>query len=679
MRSVVIVGAGTFGASLAWWLARAGDDGDARRPVRARRPARHVGRRVAPDPLRPRPGRRLHRLGAPRAHAVARARGRVRRGRCSSSAGSSGSPTREDGWEAQSDRRRSPRRGSRASGSRPRRARALFPSFDPGGLAFLLHEPEAGVLRAQRAVRALARQAAAHGATVLRARATPDGARVRLDDGRVLEGDVVVWACGAVARRPVRPSTLAIRSTRQELFFFDGGPAWRGGRRARVRRLRPGDLRHARPRRPRRQGRARLRRPAARPRRRAARRDAARARRSRARSSPSASPRSPTRRSPARRCCRYELTPDAHFVAAPHPEHPSVWLLGGGSGHGFKHGPAMAERVAAALAGGRAAARALRARATAAPGGVAAHRWRDDARRRRVGPMHDYLIVGAGSAGCALAARLTEDPDVSVLLVEAGPPDSEEALHIPVAFSKLYRTPFDWDYISGPEPALGRPRALRAARARARRLVVAQRDDLHPRQPARLRRVGTRLGLGRRAPVLPARRGQRARRERAARRRRPAVSVSDGRSSHLLAAAWLRGRGRRRACRANDDFNGPRQDGVGRYQLTQRGGMRCSAAVAYLHPALARPNLTLMPGALVTRVLFEGDRAIGVEALIDGVAQALRAEREVVLSAGAYNSPAAADAVRDRPGRAPARATGSTSGSTSRRSARTCPTTSTPG
>ena len=81
-----------------------------------------------------------------------------------------------------------------------------------------------------------------------------------------------------------------------------------------------------------------------------------------------------------------------------------------------------------------------------------------------------------------------------------------------------------------------------------------------------------------------------------------------------------RGRGRQPACRPTTTSTAPAQDGVGFYQLTQRGGMRCSAAVAYLHPALARPNLTLMPGALVTRVLFEGDRATGVEARVDGVA-----------------------------------------------------------
>ena len=84
--------------------------------------------------------------------------------------------------------------------------------------------------------------------------------------------------------------------------------------------------------------------------------------------------------------------------------------------------------------------------------------------------------------------------------------------------------------------------------------------------------------------------------------------------------------------------------------------MRCSAAVAYLHPALARPNLTLMPGAPVTRVLFEGERAIGVEALLDGVPQALRAEREVVLSAGAYNTPQLLMLSGIGPADAPARA-----------------------
>src|SRR3954452_22137040 len=88
-----------------------------------------------------------------------------------------------------------------------------------------------------------------------------------------------------------------------------------------------------------------------------------------------------------------------------------------------------------------------------------------------------------------------------------------------------------------------------------------------------------------------------------------------------------------------DDFNAGEQDGVGRHQVTQRNGMRCSTAVAYLHPALPRPNLDLVPTALVTRVLFDGGRAAGVEAIVDGAPTRLDAAREVILCAGAYQSP----------------------------------------
>jgi choline dehydrogenase len=251
--------------------------------------------------------------------------------------------------------------------------------------------------------------------------------------------------------------------------------------------------------------------------------------------------------------------------------------------------------------------------------------------------MHDYLIVGAGSAGCALAARLTEDPSVSVLLVEAGPPDSEEALHIPVAFSQLYRSPFDWDYLSGPERGLD-GRELYVPRGR----VLGGSSSLN----AMIYMRGNPLDYEEWGPgwswaeVLPyfKRAEDNERGADALHGAGGPLSVSDTRSDHLLARAWIEA-AVDAGLPANDDFNGPRQDGVGQYQLTQRNGMRCSAAVAYLHPALARPNLTLMPGAPVCRLLFEGDRAVGAEVLVDGVAQAMRAEREVILSAGAYNSP----------------------------------------
>jgi sarcosine oxidase len=348
MRSVVIVGAGTFGASLAWWLARAGDD------------VTLVDQFAPGDPRATSGGEsRLIRCGhGPDAGYTASARrARTLWRELEDEAGEEllvecglvWLAHREDGWEAQSAATMAAQ-GIPCQRLAPEDGAALFPSFDPAGLAFLLHEPEAGVLRAQRAVQALARRAAAHGARIERARAAPDGARVRLGDGRTLEGDVVVWACGAWLG-PLFARDVAIRSTRQELFFYDGGPAWRApGVPAYVdfdqaiygtRDLDGHGVKAA----PDFDG------PPLDP-------DA---------ELPPCTPESEAiarrflaQRFPAlaevplagSKCCRYELTPDAHFVAAPLPDHPSVWLLGGGSGHGFKHGPAVAERVAAALAGG---------------------------------------------------------------------------------------------------------------------------------------------------------------------------------------------------------------------------------------------------------------------------------------------------------------------------------------
>src|SRR5271166_340153 len=91
--------------------------------------------------------------------------------------------------------------------------------------------------------------------------------------------------------------------------------------------------------------------------------------------------------------------------------------------------------------------------------------------------------------------------------------------------------------------------------------------------------------------------------------------------------------------RANSDFNGESQDGVGLYQCTQRNGMRCSTAVAYLHPAMSRPNLKVITGALATRILFDGNRASGVEVSVDGRLEQIHVDAEVILAGGAYNSP----------------------------------------
>jgi sarcosine oxidase len=343
---VVIVGAGTFGASLAWWLARAGDEVtlvDQFEP----------GDRRASSGGETRLIRCSHGAAADYTAMARRARTLWRELEDESDedllveCGVAWFAHGDEGWEAASERTLAAQ-GIPAERVDPETATGLYPSLHAGDLAFVLLEPEAGVLRAQRAVRALALRATAHGARLVRGRARPDGTGAVLEDSRRLEGDVVVWACGAWLPR-LFEGLLSLAVTRQELLFFDGGPAWRApglpawcdydravygtadldglgfkaafdeegplldpdaelpdtattepAVRAYLRDRFPG-LEHA--------------------------------------------------RLVEARTCRYELTADTNFIAAPHPEHPSVWVVGGGSGHGFKHGPAMAERLAAAIVG----------------------------------------------------------------------------------------------------------------------------------------------------------------------------------------------------------------------------------------------------------------------------------------------------------------------------------------
>ena len=221
---VVIVGAGTFGASLAWWLARSGD-------------AVTLVEQFEPGDPRASSGgesRLLRSAHGPHADYTAsarRARTLWRELEAESGedlyleCGLTWFAQRDDAWEAQSIPVLAAQ-GIPYQRLAPDDGALLFPTWDPSGLRFLLHEPEAGVVRAQRAVQTLARQAAAHGATVLRGRATPDGAGARLEDGRVLAGDVVVWACGPWLPK-LFPEHVPVRPVLAELFFLDGGPAWR--------------------------------------------------------------------------------------------------------------------------------------------------------------------------------------------------------------------------------------------------------------------------------------------------------------------------------------------------------------------------------------------------------------------------------------------------------------------
>jgi choline dehydrogenase len=253
----------------------------------------------------------------------------------------------------------------------------------------------------------------------------------------------------------------------------------------------------------------------------------------------------------------------------------------------------------------------------------------------------DYVIVGAGSAGCVLASRLTEDPDVTVAIIEAGGADTAAEIHIPAAFPALFKTNMDWDLYGEEEPGLG-GRRLYLPRGR----VLGGSSSINAMIYMRGNRVDYDewAALGHEGwgydDVLPyfRRAEDNDRGEDAYHGVGGPLSVSDSRSKHPLIDACIQATVNA-GHEHNPDFNGPRQEGVGAYQLTQRDGMRCSTAVGYLNPARARRNLTIITDALTTKIVFEADRAVGVEIAQYGRCKTIRAEREVIISAGAYQSP----------------------------------------
>ena len=255
--------------------------------------------------------------------------------------------------------------------------------------------------------------------------------------------------------------------------------------------------------------------------------------------------------------------------------------------------------------------------------------------------MYDYIIVGAGSAGCVLANRLSEDPTVKVLLLEAGGPDKDLMIRVPAGFGKLQKPSVNWCFFTAPQKHLDnrqlwypQGRVLGGSSSiNAMIYIRGQRQDYDhwselgnegwsyadvlpyfKRSEDNERLANVYHGFG--GPLL----------------------VSDQISPNIMSRAFIVA-AQQAGHVYNPDFNGAVQKGTGMYQVTMRAGRRCSTANAFLHPIHRRSNFTAITQARTTRVIVENGRAVGVEYTTGTQKQEVRAEREVIVSTGAVGSP----------------------------------------
>ena len=257
--------------------------------------------------------------------------------------------------------------------------------------------------------------------------------------------------------------------------------------------------------------------------------------------------------------------------------------------------------------------------------------------------MFDYVVVGAGSAGCALANRLSENPQNKVLLLEAGPNDKHPMVHMPGGAAEVLKSnKMNWQMYTVPQPALNNRRLyvprgkLLGGSSSLNGMVYIRGHKWDYDHWSELGNAGWSY-----AEVLPyfKRSEDNIRGESYYHGAGGGLKVSDAPCEHILYDKFIEA-GLELGYQATDDFNGAEQEGFARYQATLRNGKRCSSAVAFLTPAVrARLNLTIVPGAHVTRLILNGSKVTGVEYKEGRKMRQVAVTREVVLSAGAIKSP----------------------------------------